>query len=302
MTERRPGQLGPVDDRKHRTQVCCVARELVAVAQRSGDGDLLLEAYHCRWSTSSFRGDILEAIETSRVDVETYDMSRHRHLGRAFAGHDPGVCAHCICGLAHQAHGEPTVAEAYMTKSLALAEALDQPNDQAFALYVCRISRQLVADRNATLEFAQRAATISEKFRLLPWRAGSLILVAWATALGGAAADAARIVDAEIDQATSTSPAVIYYLGLTAEVLLAANRPADGIALLDRALAGIDELGVGFYLPEIYRVRGECLLAIDRKNTDEARQAFAVARDIANRQGALILARRAESSLLHCGK
>ena len=46
-------------------------------------------------------------------------------------------------------------------------------------------------------------------------------------------------------------------------------------------------------------MRGEGLLAIDRKNKDEARQSFAVARDIANRQGALILARRAEVSLLH---
>ena len=39
------------------------AHELVALANRSGDGDLLLEAYHCRWSTAIFRGDIAETIE-----------------------------------------------------------------------------------------------------------------------------------------------------------------------------------------------------------------------------------------------
>ena len=55
---------------------------------------------------------------------------------------------------------------------------------------------------------------------------------------------------------------------------------------------------MGFYLSEIYRLRGECLLAIDRKNKDEARQSFAVPRGIANWQGAVILARRAEVSLL----
>jgi hypothetical protein len=79
---------------------------------------------------------------------------------------------------------------------------------------------------------------------------------------------------------------VIYNLGLAAGVLLAANRPGDGIALLDRVLAAVEESGVGFCLSEFYRVRGECLLAIDRKNKDEARQAFAVARDIAHQQGA----------------
>jgi hypothetical protein len=78
--------------------------------------------------------------------------------------------------LAYQAIGEPKVAEGYMARSLELGEALDQPNDQAFALYIGGMSRQLVADRDATLEFARRSVTISEKFGLLPWRAGSLIL------------------------------------------------------------------------------------------------------------------------------
>ena len=274
------------------------AHELVALAQRSGDSNLLLEAYHCRWSTASFRGDIAETIENCLIGVETYDINCHRHLGHAFAGHDPGVCAHSICGMAYQARGESKAAERYGARSLELSETLDQPNDRAFALYINAMSRQLAADHDATLEFARRAATISEKFGLAPWRGGSLILMAWATAMGGAAADAAEIIDAEIEQTASTSPAVIYYLGLAGEVLLVANRPADGIALLNRALVGIEEPSVGFYLSEVYRLRGECLLAMDRKNKDEARQAFAVARDIANRQGVLILARRAEASLL----
>jgi hypothetical protein len=91
---------------------------------------------------------------------------------------------------------------------------------------------------------------------------------------------------------------MIYNLALAAEVLLAANRPGDGIALLDRVLHAIEEPGVGLLLPEAYRVRGECLLAIDRKNKNEAREAFARARDIAYWQGALVLAHRAEASLL----
>ena len=88
-----------------------------------------------------------------------------------------------------------------------------------------------------------------------------------------------------------------YYLGLAAEVLLAAGRPADGLAHLERAIAGIDEPGIGFYLPEIYRQRGECLLALSRDNKDEARSAYATARDIARQQGAVIFERRAEASL-----
>jgi hypothetical protein len=80
-------------------------------------------------------------------------------------------------------------------------------------------------------------------------------------------------------------------------VLLAAGRPAEGRAYLDRAVATIDEPDVGFFLPEIYRLRGECGLALGGGNQDEARRDFAIAREIAMRQGAVIFERRASASL-----
>ena len=78
--------------------------------------------------------------------------------------------------------------------------------------------------------------------------------------------------------------------------MLAAGRPADALGHLDRAIAGIDEAGIGIYLPEIYRLRGACLLALDRGNKAEARSAFATAADVAKRQGAVIFERRAQAS------
>jgi predicted ATPase len=149
----------------------------------------------------------------------------------------------------------------------------------------------------APRRLTDRAAALADKFGLPPWRAGSLILVGWATASGAAAADAVRLIDAEIANATAAGPLPQYYLGLAAEVLLAAGRPADALGHLDRAIAGIDEAGIGIYLPEIYRLRGACLLALDRGNKTEARSAFATAAGIAKRQGAVIFERRAEASL-----
>jgi class 3 adenylate cyclase/tetratricopeptide (TPR) repeat protein len=273
------------------------AGELVTLAQRSGDGELLLEAYHCRWSTAFFRGDVLDALDSSRIGVEMYDMARHRHLGHEFGGHDPGVCAHSQGGNAFQLTGDGQKATQHYAQSLALAEMLDHPNSLAHALHNCGIGHQLGAHRDATLTAARRAVGLAEKFGLAPWRASSQVLASWATAVGSGIADAARVIDAEIGNATTVGPLPQYYLGLAAEVLLAAGRPADGLAHLDRAIAGIDEPGIGFYLPEIYRLRGACLLALSRNNKGEAIADFATARDISERQGAVIFARRAETSL-----
>jgi predicted ATPase len=141
----------------------------------------------------------------------------------------------------------------------------------------------------------QPRAALAQKFGLTQWRANSLLQTVWATAVGSGIAEAARLVDAEIASATASGPLPQYFIGLAAEVLLGAGRAADALAHLDRAIAGIDEPGVGFYVPEIYRLRGECLLALDRSNSNEARQAFVTARDIANRQGAAIFAHRAQA-------
>ena len=128
------------------------------------------------------------------------------------------------------------------------------------------------------------------------------MLSAWANATGSGAAEAARLIDAEIDQATAVGPFPRYYLGLAGEILLAAGRPDDGLAQLGRAIATIDEPGVGFYLPEIYRLRGECLLALSRRNKAKARQAFVIARDVARLQGATLFERRAKTRLVEMGK
>jgi class 3 adenylate cyclase/tetratricopeptide (TPR) repeat protein len=273
------------------------ADELLALAQRSGDGDLMLEAYHCRWSTAFFRGDVAATLKDCRIGIATYDIARHRHLGHAFGGHDPGVCAE-VCGvMALQMAGDKTDAERAAARGLALAEALDHPNTLAHALHNIAIGHQLAGDRNAVYVAASRAAALAQKFGLTQWRANSLLQTAWATAVGAGIADAARLVDAEIASATASGPLPQYFIGLAAEVLLGAGRAADALAHLDRAIAGIDEPGVGFYVPEIYRLRGACLLALDRNNKNEARQAFVTASDMANRQGAVIFAHRAQACL-----
>lgn len=277
------------------------ATELVALAQHSGDGDLLLEAYHCRWSTAFFRGDVADGLEASRIGVESYELSRHRHLGHAFGGHDPGVCAHVIYANSLQLTCDREGASGHAARAVALADEINYPNTIGHALHSVCQCHQLAGEREITLALAQRGAALAEKFGLALWRAGCLMLTAWASATGDGIADAVRLAESEIDRATAVGPLPQYYLGLTAEIMLAAGRAGDGLGYADRAIATVGEPGVGFYLPEIYRLRGACLLALSRDNQDEARRAFTTARDIAERQGAILLRRRADAALADLG-
>jgi hypothetical protein len=80
--------------------------------------------------------------------------------------------------------------------------------------------------------------------------------------------------------------------------MLNAGQPDRSVTLLDQALAANEEKDVGYYLAEIWRLRGDCLLALDRADNGEARQAFATARDFARGQGAIVFEQRAEAALL----
>ena len=99
------------------------------LARRSNDGDLLLEAYHCSWSTAFYRGEVAAMLDVGRTGIETYDINRHRHLGHAFGGHDPGVCAHSLSAVSLQLSSDRELAKESIARALALAEALDQPKN-----------------------------------------------------------------------------------------------------------------------------------------------------------------------------
>ena len=271
------------------------ANELVALAQRSGDGDLLLEAYHCRWSTAFFRGDIAATQAFGRVGIETYDAARHRHLGPAFGGHDPGVCAHVILGLAAALSNDLERAHRESENAIALGKALDHPFSLAHAFYNAAMVHQIGGNRELTAEMAERMIALGDKYGFPSYRAGATLLSAWAR---GAARAGNADIEREIAQAAAAGPNVQYLLGVAGEVMLAAGRPDRADALLGRALVANEEPDVGFYLAEIWRLRGDCLLALDRANKEEARQAFATARGVARQQGAATFERRADASLV----
>ncbi len=273
------------------------AAEMITLARQSNDGDLLLEGYHCGWSTAYFRGDLATCREWARIGIETYDIERHRHLGPAFGGHDPGVCASCCDGPTLSMTGDLEGASAAMMRAMALAQALDHPFSLAHAYTQGTATYQVAGDRAATAEWAARTVALCEKYDFRGYLAGGLLMRAWAGASANNCKKEVAFVERSIEQAVAVGPTAQQYFGLAGEVMMIGGRHREALALLDRGIAANEERDVGFYIAEIHRLRGLCLLALDRANKDEARRAFTTARDIAKQQGAVIFERRAETAL-----
>jgi predicted ATPase len=67
-------------------------------------------------------------------------------------------------------------------------------------------------------------------------------------------------------QATGAGIARTYYLALLAEAHRKAGQIEEGLAALAEALTVVDKSGERFYEAELYRLKGELLLAQEGKN------------------------------------
>jgi predicted ATPase len=86
-------------------------------------------------------------------------------------------------------------------------------------------------------------------------------------------------------------------LALLAEACAKEGQPEEGLSALAEALATVHKTGERFYEAELYRLKGELLLARSTRQTAEAETCFQQALDVARHQQAKSLELRAAMSL-----
>jgi predicted ATPase len=278
-------------------QAVARAEELLALGQRLGDEDLLVEAYHCRWSTAYFRGDTATALQASREGIARYNPARHGRLGAEFGGHDPGVCALgvqsqmlCFSGFVDQAVRN-------VDQIVALAERLNHPPSLAHGLLGTTMTYQLAGDRQSCYRLANRWAEVSGKHNFPPQRALGIFFSGWGKAAGATLAEGLEMMETAYPATAAMQSMLFHNTALLAEVRAKAGRVSDGLALVTEALQRAKDPEIGYYLPEIYRLRGELLLASSPGARDEAERCYHTAIRIARQQGAVSLQLRAAMSI-----
>lgn len=272
-------RTGPARDR---------AEELVALGRRSGDEALLLEAVHCRWATAFFRGDVGNMLADSGDGIAHYDTERHRRLGAEFGGHDPGVCAHSVRAIGLAQFGSRREAAESIAKSVELAEQLNDPTSLTFACMNATTTFQIIGDRSGVLRYAQRIMDLAEKFKLPPQRSIALYLTGWCETSGTDRAAGRQVMESEFPRVSATGPLPLLYAALLSAVRLEDGEASRAIEPLDAILPTIKEPGVGIFLPEIHRLRAECMLRSGADKFEEAANEFETAIAIAKQQQARV--------------
>jgi class 3 adenylate cyclase/ABC-type lipoprotein export system ATPase subunit len=270
-----------------------LSEELMTISQGLGDEDLKFEALHHRWGFAYFTGQPAMILECTAEGVQRYDRDRHHRFSYVFAGHDPGVCAYCCRSVALGMAGRVKSVRPTLDSGLELANSLQHPLTLAFVQSSACIATHMVRDSDGCREFAEQLMQVSARYEFPATRAvGSFML-------GAARAQQGDIVPALKQMEPSFEATLVYgFFGvlpgvIMAEALADAGRDQEALALIARLLDGSTTPEVGFFVSELWRIRGELLLRQPAGNAPQAERFLGTALRIATGQGAPVFQLRA---------
>ena len=274
-------------------------QRVMALAERMGDHDCLLEAHHLGWGALCFTGEFAAAQRHVEEGIACYQRERDHHLTYTYSGHDPGACGRGFGALILGQLGYAERAQALADDALALAEALAHPFTLAIALQLVAYLHLLLREPDAVRAIGERIIRYSTDTGLRPmvsvgkgFRGDAL------THQGETVEGIAELREALAElRGMSWLVATPSWFAALADALARSGKTDEGLAVVEEGLKMAEASGDGFNLPEIHRVKGRLLLDRSAANRDSAAAAYREAIDIAQAQQARLLELRAATSL-----
>jgi predicted ATPase/DNA-binding winged helix-turn-helix (wHTH) protein len=276
-----------------------LGEQLLSLAQRLQDPDLLLEAHHAQWSVLFHGGELAAARPHLEQGLRLYDPQRHRAHAALYSGHDPGVCCRMQAAPSLWLLGYPNQAMASMQAALALAQQLAHPHSLALALFWAAMLHHLRREAPLTQARAEATMTIATDHGLSELVARAAPLLGWALAQN----DQGEEGRVQIHQGLAASRTIgairdrPYNLALLAEASAQEGQNTEGLEALAEALAALPKSGARWWEAELHRLRGELLLQHAGVPPGEVATCFHQALTVARRQQAKSLELRAAMSL-----
>jgi predicted ATPase/class 3 adenylate cyclase len=276
-----------------------LGEQLLSLAQRLQDPDLLLEAHHALWATLFFGGELVAPQAHLEQGLRLYDPQRHRAHAALYSGHDPGVCCRHIAAHSFWLLGYPDQAVASSQAALALAQQLAHPYSLAFALFWAAILHHLRREAPLTQAHGEAAMAIATEQEFPQQLAQVTPLRGWALTVSGHGQ--AGLAQTRQGLAACRALGAVqfqpYYLALLAETSAQVGQTTEGLEALTEALAMLPKSRARWWEAELYRLKGELLLQHSVVPPREAEACFQQALAIARRQQAKSLELRTAISL-----
>jgi predicted ATPase len=274
-----------------------LAEEMLKLAQAENEAALLASAYFHLGTVEMQSGNFVEGSLYFEQTITLHDF-RRRHPATAHIRPDYGVMAHCFASTSLWHLGYPEKALSHSGQACALADGFARPYDQVVALTYTAMLHHFCGQIDLVEKVAQRATALAQEHAFAYYLSWATILLGWVEVERGEAESGIAAIRTGLAAFDKTGAAIRkpYYLGLLAEALNRAGELQQALVLVDEALALISASGERWSEAELYRQRGELLLA-QGVPFAEVEPVFAQALEIARRQQAKSLQLRTIMSL-----
>lgn len=274
------------------------ARELVAFSSADQDPFLKVTIHFANGTTLLYLGKFAEARREFEAVLHVYEPSMHARLV-ATHGDDHGLFASIYLQWLEVLTGNVDRALKLLHRNLEMAEILDNSLSKALALTFAMIAHHDFRQPLKAQAFAQRSSTLCEEQGFAFWGSLAQIGLGWAQSTHTADHTSLSMITKGLgffDLIQQKLP-LAYWKSYLAEAHLQAGSLADGLQVVDEALALSSANLDRMYHPELLRLKGD-LLQLQNSESDAClalyREALSTARD----SGALLLELRAVVSLV----
>ena len=275
------------------------ADDLVALSQRLGDADLVLQAHHSRWTTFQLLGRAAIAHADTQQGIRLYDRQRHQHHAHIYGGHDPGVCALGQGAISAWLTGHPDAAGRLAEDAITLGRDLGHPFSQAIGMWFASYTFMFRGESARCRSIADELLELSRRHALKQMIAFASVCSGWARVASGETGSGLKLLEQglEDDRSLGQRGWLPSLLCICADARIRAGDPALALELLAEALEMSEQTKQGLFRPEMLRLQADTALALGRTDVASARVQLEAAIALAREQSAVSLEFRAICSL-----
>ncbi|HKB40980.1 MAG TPA: hypothetical protein VKD72_31420 [Gemmataceae bacterium] len=274
------------------------ARQQLALSDERGDTVHLLIGHSQIAGAECFLGKFTSSLAHAEEAIAIYDRARHGWIAVKY-GVDQGVQALCYAGWSLWQLGYPDRALGRAREAVGLAGTLDHPYTLGMALFSKSAVHSFRGDPAAQVRTAEEAIALSEAQGFPLWLGVAKVFRGAARAAAEADATAVAEISEGLTRAAGTGAqaGAPLLFALLAQAQHAVGQLAEAMVAVETGLAIAAQTGQPFADAELYRSKGELLLASSAAGVPEAEALFRHALEIARAQGARSIELRAATSL-----
>jgi tetratricopeptide (TPR) repeat protein len=274
-------------------------KQILNLAEELDDDTMRVEGHLVFGYSIAFSGNVKEGLKHLEKGITMYNPEIPGSYSMRF-GNNPGVISHTTSALCLWMCGFPDRAIQLTDDAIALADKINHPSSIAYALFHTGLLRLWRHEVEIVLEHAQTVLEIARKYDFQIWEAV-------ASCLHGAALSGMAKVDDGILEvkrgiemyAESNNPPIFWpmLLLLHAGSYIQAERPREGLDIINKALEIIGTDSGHPIISDITRLKGDVILLISPENFEEAESYFKRAIDIARKHETKMYELKASMSL-----